>query len=121
MNPIETSDTLEDFFRQDAAVLFFDAPWSQYSAISRTMMEFVERYAQMGEYQIKFFTCCFEGDLVPLAKRVVSVGVSEQVFMGNGAVSFFRCGDHVCTIRSVVGEGTNAVWEQLDQLRSVRC
>lgn len=117
---IDNDQALAGFFREEAAVLFYDAAWSQYSVISKQMIKFVEQYAQMSEPSVRFFICCFEGDLVPLAKRVVSAGVPDHVFSGNGAASFFRCGNHLHTMRSVIGEGTYAVWDHLKQLRGVR-
>jgi hypothetical protein len=81
------------------------------------MIEFVEHHAEMGQRDVSFFLGEFEGERVPLAEAVVAAGVPGSVaFTGNGSLSFFRLGQHILTMRSVIGDGTGAVWKNIDEI-----
>ena len=114
MIEIANDRDLREFLRRRQAALFFHATWSQYAVISKLMIEFVESKSIMGKRDIGFFWGEFEGDRVPLAKTVVALGVPDEAFLGNGSLSFFRQGEHVQTMRSVIGEGAWAVWKNID-------
>lgn len=117
MTEITNERDLKGFLRQKYAVPFFHASWSQYAVISKEMLEFVETYASMQQRNVRFFFGEFEGERLPLAEAVVATGVPGTVaFAGNGSLSFFRAGQHLHTMRSVIGEGTWAVWRNLDEL-----
>lgn len=117
MTEITNEKGLKDFLGQQHAILFFHAPWSQYAVISRQMVEFVERYANMGQRDVSFFVGEFEGERVPLGETLVAAGVPATVaFIGNGSLSFFRRGQHNHRMSSVIGEGTFAVWRHIDEL-----
>jgi len=117
MTEITSEKGLRDFLGQWHAILFFHASWSQYAVISKQMIEFVESYAKMGQPDVSFFFGEFEGERVPLGEALIAAGVPATVaFTGNGSVSFFRCGSHVHTMQSVVGEGTWTVWKRIDEL-----
>ena len=116
MIKIESDQDLDEFFRQEHAILFFDAPWSKYAVISRQMVEFVETRPNAERQQLRFFHGHFEGDRIPLAERLIAAGVPEAIaFVGSGSLSFFRSCDHVHTIASVIGEGAFAVWRHIEQ------
>jgi len=117
MVEIREEKDLRTFLKQEHAALFFHAPWSQYAVISKQIMEFVESYAKMGKKEVQFFFGEFEGERVPLAEAIVAAGVPAAVaFTGNGSLSFFRRGQHIHTMSSVIGEGTFAVWRHIDEL-----
>jgi hypothetical protein len=118
MIEITNERELREFFSQKCAVLFFDAPWSRYALISKAMMEFVEDYAKMGKRNVAFY---YLGELkperMPLAEALVTAGVGSAIaFVGNGSLSFFKNGQHMLTMSSVIGEGTGAVWRHIDDL-----
>ena len=117
MVEIRDEKDLRTFLEQEHAALFFHAPWSQYAVISKQIMEFVESYSKMGKKEVQFFFGEFEGERVPLAEAIVAAGVPAAVaFTGNGSLSFFRRGQHIHTMSSVIGEGTFAVWRHIDEL-----
>lgn len=117
MIEIHDESDLRLLLKQEHAALFFHAPWSRYAILSKQMVEFVESYAKMGRKDVHFFFGEFEGELVHLAEAVVAAGVPARVaFTGNGSLSFFRRGQHIHTLSSVVGEGTFAVWKHIDEL-----
>jgi len=48
---------------------------------------------------------------------LIAAGVPKTVaFVGNGSLSFFRLGQHLLTMRSVVGEGIYAVGRHMEEL-----
>src|ERR1043165_2358909 len=101
MTEITNEKGLKDFLGQKHAIVFFHAPWSQYSLISKQMIEFVESYAK-GQRDVSFFFGEFEGERVPLAEALIAAGVPATVaFTGNGSLSFFRRGQHIHTMSSV--------------------
>ena len=117
MTEITNEKGLKDFLGQTHAILFFHAPWSQYAVISKQMIEFMESYAKMTQRDVSFFFGEFESERVPVAEALVAVGVPATVaFTGNGSLSFFRRGQHIRTMSSVIGEGTFAVWRHIDEL-----
>jgi hypothetical protein len=117
MIEIASDQDLNEFFRQEHAMLFFDAPWSKYAVIGKQMVEFVESYANAGKQNLRFYYGQFEGERIPLAEGLVVAGVPKAVaFVGKGSLSFFRSGKHIHTMASVIGEGTFAVWQQIDAL-----
>jgi hypothetical protein len=117
MTEIKNERDLKDFLRRKHAVLFFHASWSLYAMISKEIMEFVENHAIMQQRNVSFFFGEFEDDRLPLAEAIVARGVPGTVaFAGNGSLSFFRLGQHMLTMRSVIGEGTWAVWRHMDEL-----
>jgi hypothetical protein len=117
MIEIKDEHGLRQLFTLDHAILFYHASWSRYATISKQMIEFVESYAKMGSLNVSFFFGEFEGERVPLAEALVAVGVPAAVaFAGNGSLSFFRRGQHVHTMRSVIGEGTHTVWSRIHEL-----
>ena len=114
---IEIADDrgLEEFFKQERAVLFFHAKWSQYAVISKQMVELVEFYAP-GKIDAVFYFGEFEEERLPLAEALVAAGVPKELaFTGNGSLSFFQHGKHVCTMTSVIGEGAWEVWRNLEE------
>lgn len=117
MTEITNAGELKEFFRQERAAVFFHAPWSRYAVISKQIIEFVESYAKTGERDVSFFFGEFEGERTPFAEALVAAGVPATVaFTGDGSLSFFRRGQHIRTMKSVVGEGTFAVWRHIDEL-----
>ena len=117
MTEITNERSLKEFFRQEHALLFFHARWSQYAVISKQMIEFVESYAKMGQRDVSFFFGEFEGGRLPLAEALVAAGVPATVaFTGNGSLSFFQRGQHIRTMKSVIGEGTFAIWRHIDEV-----
>src|SRR5947207_1511741 len=98
MIEITNESDLKEFFAQNSAILFFHASWSQYAVISKQMIEFVERYAKMGQRNVPFFFGEFEG---PLANALVAAAPSTVAFVGNRSLSFFRLGQHLLTMDSV--------------------
>jgi hypothetical protein len=121
MTEITNEKGLNDFLGEKHAILFFHASWSRYSVISRQMVEFVEGYAKVSQRNLPFFFGEFEGARVPLADALVAAGVrASVVFAGNGSLSFFRGGQHVHTISSVIGQGTFEVWRRIDELLGER-
>lgn len=117
MTEIKNERALTEFFKEKHALLFFHAPWSQYSVISKQMIEFVESYAKKGKRDASFFFGEFEGERVLLAEAVVAAGVPATVaFTGNGSLSFFQHGQHIRTMQSVIGEGTLAVWRHIHEI-----
>ena len=117
MIEITSDQHLNEFFRQEHAIMFFHAPWSQYAVISKQMMEFMERYADMSKQDVRFFYGQFENESIPLGEALVAAGVPPIVaFTGNGSLSIFRRGQHIHTLSSVIGEGMYAVWKHIDEL-----
>ena len=117
MTEITNERGLKEFFGQKHGMLFFHASWSQYSVISKQMIEFVESYAKMGQRDVSFFFGEFEGDRLPLAEALVAAGVPPTVaFTGDGSLSFFQRGQHIRTMKSVIGEGTFAIWRHIDEV-----
>lgn len=117
MIEITNEQGLKEFFEQKHAILLFHAPWSQYAVISKQMVEFVETYAKMRQSDVAFFFGQFEEALAPLADPIVAAGVPPAIaFVGNGSLSFFRSGQHICTMRSVIGEGTWAVQKHIKEI-----
>jgi hypothetical protein len=116
MIEIRSREDLERFFEHERAVLFFAATWSGYAEISRQMIEFVEGYAKAGGIDVPFFVGQFEDDLLPLGEELVAAGVPPWVFVGNGSLSFFLAGKHIRTMRSIIGEGTGAVWAHIEEV-----
>ena len=117
MTEITNERDLKDFLAQKHAVLFFHAPWSQYAVISKQMIEFVEKYAKLEQRDVSFFFFGdFEEERIPLAEALVAAGVPRTIaFVGNGSLSFFRLGQHLLTMRSVIGEGTWAVGKHMEE------
>jgi len=114
MIEIADGQGLEEFFKQRRAVLFFHAKWSQYAVISKRMVELVESYAT-GKTDAVFFFGHFEEERLPLAEALVAAGVPKDIaFTGGGSLSFFQHGKHLCTMKSVIGEGTWEVWRNLE-------
>ena len=117
MIEIVSDQDLNEFFQEEHAILFFHATWSKYAVISKQMVEFVESYANAGEQHLRFFYGQFEGDRIPLAEILVAAGIPGAIaFVGDGSLSFFRRGEHIHTMRSVIGEGKFAVWRHIDGL-----
>ena len=117
MKEIKTEQDLSEFLKKKRAILFFHAPWSGYAMISKTMIEFVETYAKTGHEDVSFHFGVFEDERIPLADTLVATGVpATTVFTGNGSLSFFRSGQHIHTLPSVIGNGTFAVWRHIDEI-----
>ena len=117
MTEITSEQGLKEFFGQKHAILFFHAPWSQYAVISKQMIEFVESYAKTGQRDLLFYFGEFEEARLPLAEALVASGVPATVaFTGSGSLSFFRRGQHIHTMTSVIGDGTFAVWRHIDEI-----
>ena len=71
----------------------------------------------MGKKDVQFFFGEFEGERVSLGEAIVAAGVpAPATFTGNGSLSFFRRGQHIHTMSSVIGEGMFAVWRYIDEL-----
>jgi hypothetical protein len=126
---IEISDEqgLKNLFEQKYAILFFHAAWSQYAVIGKQMIEFVETYAKMGnsdmvpakmrQSDLAFFFIQPDEAPAQLSHSLVAAGVPRAAAsVGNGSLSFFRNGQHVYTMRSVVSEGTSAVYKHIHEI-----
>ncbi len=117
MKEIKSEIDIECILKAEAAIVFFHADWSEYAMISKQMMEHVERYCNLaGNEKVKFWFGQLEGDLLPLAEKLVSLDVPSDNFRGSGGVSFFKAGIHLAAITSVIGEGTFKVNEIIDNL-----
>ena len=111
MIEIKDKARLQHLLSEEEAMLFFHVTWSEYSTISKGMIEMVERYAKMGEYPTKFYQGTFEGDLIELTQSLTELGVPDQAFGGNGSLALFKCGKLTGFIQSVIGEGNHSVWK----------
>lgn len=117
MIAITNERELQDFFTREKALLFFHAQWSDYAVLSKQILAFVERYSELEQRKVPFFFGEFEGALLPLAQSLATAGVSNSALgSGAGSLSFFRHGQHVRTIRSVVGDGLYEVWKTMDEI-----
>lgn len=117
MIAITNERELQDFFARENAVLFFHAEWSQYAVISKQILAFVERCSELEQRRVSFFFGEFEGALLPLAQKLATAGVSTSALgSGAGSLSFFRRGQHVRTLGSVVGNGTYEVRKAMDEI-----
>ncbi|MEM6755526.1 MAG: hypothetical protein AAF586_00025 [Planctomycetota bacterium] len=117
MIAIKTHGHLDDLFAETAAVLFFEADWSQYALISRQMMSHVESYARMGKVPIAFYSGAFDGEDASMANRLREGGIQIHAFNGGGSVAFYRKGELTHFMLSVISEGTDAVWREIDRIK----
>jgi len=79
-------------------------------------LKVAQRDAKMRKKDVSFFFGEFEGGRLPLADALIAAGVPKEIaFTGDGSLSFFQRGKHLCKMRSVIGEGTWAVWRQINK------
>jgi hypothetical protein len=116
MKEIKTSEDVKAVLNHSKVILFFGADWSEYAVISKTMMEHVERYTKMRNSDIAFYIGYFEDDKVQLAQAMSDIGVPNQmVIAGSGSIVFLKSGQYLGHIGSVIGEGTFAVWREIEK------
>ena len=111
---IDSEEVYQKFKSEERAILFVHADWSEYSRIGKVMIEFVEKYAVMGERNVAFYYGSFEGELVHLAQDLAELEIPSTAFSGNGSVALFKQGVFSGYIRSLIAQGNTELWKLIE-------